>query len=361
MATLETVLNNTRPWSFPKGELTAGLRQRSGDSGLVILQMEEYDVPLRRPAMGRIRGLRATCRTGRGEEKVYNLVLKEPLGVTRAGTAGAGLREVYFYRTFREVLPIPVAELVAADNEGQWLVFDLLSEGQAPESWSKSNYLHAIDQLAVLHDHFWGLDADLKAYPWLARPLDADLDIYTKAARAGIQRLLSKRPANRLTQNVRLVYAIQQLIQNAGKVAAKLRKAPGTLLHGDYWPGNLHRCKDGKLVVYDWQRVGIGPGVLDLFNFIQKSMWWFEKIPVSSEMLVARYRQSISTLSGYSWSDEDWTSLWDYAILWTFLSDWIDLLPDIPAPVLETRYERLESYWLRPVEEAVHRRLLQSA
>ncbi|NIN93720.1 MAG: phosphotransferase, partial [Anaerolineae bacterium] len=50
-----------------------------------------------------------------------------------------------------------------------------------------------------------------------------------------------------------------------------LRRAPNTLLHGDYWPGNIAVLGDQRQIVYDWQLAGVGPGVIDLLVFVNKS------------------------------------------------------------------------------------------
>ncbi len=356
MSISDAVLSNPRPWTFSRGELNAGLRLNTGDHGLVIQDMQEYDIPQRRPAVGRIRGLRVICKGERGQTTI-DLVIKEPQGITRTGTAGAGLREACFYRTIAEQVPLRMPRLLASDPEGKWLAFELLSGGLPPEQWKAADYRLAVEQLAGLHDRFWGLDEDLKAYAWLARPLDADYEIYTKAASAGLRQLLNSPKANLLNQDKSLIKSLERLTRHADKIGQALLDQPATLLHGDYWPGNLDRHTDGGLVAFDWQRAGIGPGILDLITFIQKSQWWFEKMPVTPLDLTGWYRTCLASYNGYTWSDEAWAKLWDFALLWTFLADWVDRLATIPAPVLQTSYRHLENLWLKPVEAAVERHL----
>jgi hypothetical protein len=285
------------------------------------------------------------------------MVVKEPRGVTRAGTASAGWREVSFYRTLVDQIPITVPDLVAAEPAGEWIVLDLVPGWQLPEHWTAHEYLTAIDQLVSLHDRFWGLAEDLSTYIWLSRPLDADFEVYRLAAEIGLQRLIIYNPGSMLNKNPGLIQNLERLVKQAGKVAAALRTEKATLLHGDYWPGNIIINTTGKLYTIDWQRTAIGPAILDLVNFVKLSQWFFEKVPIPAEAIVQHYRQGIARANGAHWSDETWEIAWDYALLWIFLADWSDLLANIPNSLLNTQWQLLETVWFKPIEEAVERRL----
>jgi aminoglycoside phosphotransferase (APT) family kinase protein len=148
-----------------------------------------------------------------------------------------------------------------------------------------------------------------------------------------------------------------QLIEKADRVIAPLINQPSTLLHGDYWPGNIAAVSDHKQIVYDWQLAGVGPGVLDLIVFINKSAWWFDDLPLCQEEMVEHYRDNMLSRAGIQWEKETWSEIWDHALMWRFLQDWIDLLAVTPEPLLQTRSKQLESVWLKPVERAIERRL----
>jgi hypothetical protein len=349
-----SILREARPWGFSRAELAAGLRWFSGDPRLVVIELQEHDIPQRRPSVGRVRGLRAVCQGSKGPV-YYDLALKEPQGATRAGMAGAGRREVYFYRNLVDQLPVRTPQLMAAHPDGQWLAMSLLSGGREPEHWTAEDYLLATDKLVDLHDRFWGLGEDLKIFPWLARPLEADFEIFLHAAEAGIERLIKAPAIGVFSPDIDLIMVLRRLLRNADRVAFALRKVPDTLIHGDYWPGNLYIDADGSLIVYDWQKAGIGPGLLDLFSFVQLSLWWFDTIPLSPAEIIGRYRSRLAEINGMTWKAQDWDFLWDYALLWTFLTDWVDLLATTPASVLRTRYPQLISLWLEPVRLAVNR------
>jgi hypothetical protein len=350
------MLDTPRPWPFSRSELTAALRRKTGDPSLTITEIIETEVPQRRPAIGRIRGLQVYTHGRTGDHKI-DMVVKEPQGSTRAGTAGAGLREVSVYKTLGDHLPIRTPLLLAADSTGAWLVFTLLGEGRLPEQWKAADYLLATDQLAVLHDRFWNLGDDLTIYRWLRRPLDTDFSIHLQAAQAGISKLENRVPPSTLSQDVNLQQLLEQLISHADVLAARLSQEPTTLLHGDYWPGNIHVHTDGTLTLYDWEEAAIGPAILDVVTFVQYSRWWFEPLPLEAGPLIGHYRERIKRANGHTWTADEWEELWDYALMWVFLTRWVDLLASIPDAILEARLGQLESVWLHPVSVVIKRHL----
>jgi hypothetical protein len=73
--------------------------------------------------------------------------------------------------------------------------------------------------------------------------------------------------------------------------------------------------------------------------------------------LVGRYREGIARRLEIQWEDPAWEKLWDHALMWRFLQEWLDLLAASPPSLWEVQAERLDRVWLRPVAEAVDRRL----
>jgi hypothetical protein len=354
-----SILEEPRPWPFSRAQLTAGLRKYTGDNRLSVREIKEFDLPERRPSIGRIRGIHVVCQTSIGG-KTYDLVLKEPQGTTRTGMAGAGRREVSFYHCLGEQIPLEIPNLLAAQPDGDWMLFERLTSGVAPETWKSDEYLLAIENIVLLHERFWGLEEFLDIYNWLGRPLSRDLEIYIQAASNGIEQLDKSSPIIGLTEDPSLLKMLEGLIAQTTVIAKELASMPCTLVHGDYWPGNLVAYPDGRMAVYDWQHVSIGPGILDLVKFFQASRWGFEPLPVSQIELVTRYREKLVENNGYIWQEGEWLKQWDYALLWIFLTDWVDLLAKIPAPVLKTRKTEIASIWLEPVTEAYHRWLKES-
>jgi aminoglycoside phosphotransferase (APT) family kinase protein len=148
------------------------------------------------------------------------------------------------------------------------------------------------------------------------------------------------------------------LILHADQVVAPLRQEPATLLHGDYWPGNIAVIDENTQVVYDWQMAGVGPPMLDVVAFVLKSEWWFGGLPLGRGLIAQEYRQLLAKISGQRWTDERWDELWDHALMWRFLQEWLDLLAISPSTLLEARSEQLEELWFEPLAKAVARRLL---
>jgi len=348
-------LDETRPWAFSSAELTAGLRALASDPSLTVTSISELTIPNRRAARGRIRGLGVSCNSIKGPQ-MYRIFLKEARAVTRAGTVDAGLREVSLYRLLNDQLPVKIPRLYAAHPAGQWLAMEMLDGFTRPENWREADYEQAIDLMVALHDRFWGLGQDLKTYPWLARPLTGDFAVHVSAAQSGIQLLMEKSKEQELGITEGLFALFKRLIPLSEQIASQLRVVPTTLVHGDYWPGNICRLPDGEMVVIDWQKVAIGPGILDLCNFIQLSLWWFGSIPISTAQMIDRYRSKLDEVIHYSWTEEEWFTLWDYSLMWTFLADWIDILANTPASILGTQQQQLEYLWINPIQEAIRRR-----
>ncbi len=344
------------PWPFSRADLTAGLRRHLGDSSLQVTAIDPLTMTSRRPSIGRVRALRVEAHTQRGPISV-RLVVKEPQGTTRTGLAGVGRREVGVYQSLAAQLPLSTPALIAADPHGDWLLLESIAAGRDPSRWEATDYQHAIEALVLLHDRFWGLGDDLAAFPWLSRPLEADFEVHVTAAAQAIERIVRVGEPEILAAAPERLHVLARLTESADRVVAPLRVEPNTLLHGDYWPGNIAVLRNRSQVVYDWQLAAVGPGVLDLLVFVTKSLWWFGELPLASEAAIAQYRQGIGRGTGCEWGEAAWHELWDHALMWRFLQEWVDLLAATPNPVLMMQAEQLDRIWLRPVAEAVERRL----
>jgi hypothetical protein len=358
MPTQETISPDRQAWSWPfsLADLTAGCRRHFRDTSIHIEDIETCPLPDRRPSIGRIRGIKVYFRSSEGSGECV-LVVKEPHGTTRAGLAGVGRREVGFYHSLSAHLPITTPSMITGASSGDWLILEILPPSSYPEHWGKEDYLRAIDAMAGLHDRFWGLGEDLYAFPWLSRGLEGDFEVHIAAAAQALERIMEIKRPFLIADQPRRLELFTLLIEKADQVIAPLVLQPSTLLHGDYWPGNIAASDDGRQIVFGWQLVGVGPGVLDLIVFINKSAWWFEHLPLSQQEMVARYRDNILRRTGIEWQKDAWSELWDHALMWRFLQDWVDVLAVTPEPLLLTRAKQLETVWLLPVERAIEKRL----
>ncbi|HKZ55626.1 MAG TPA: aminoglycoside phosphotransferase family protein [Anaerolineales bacterium] len=344
------------PWPFSRADLTAGLRRHLGDLSVRVTDLQPVTMTHRLPAIGHIRGMLVEYQ-GESGPGTFRLVVKEPRGTTRTGLAGAGRREVGVYQSLAPQLPVATPVLVAASPAGDWLLLEALRPAREASAWRKKDYLRAIDALAGIHDRFWGLAEDLNAYPWLSRPLTADFEVHVTAAVQAIERVVFQGQPEALSGSPARMDALARLTAQAEQVVEPLRRQPSTLLHGDYWPGNIVVLDDGSQKVFDWQLTAIGPGVLDVLVFATKSAWWFDSPPLQEEEIVVRYREVLARGIGHTWTAKEWSELWDHALMWRFLQEWIDLLAASPSSLLEVNVERLEQVWLGPVMRAIKRRL----
>lgn len=349
------LVEDPRPWAFTREELTAGLRRQTGDPALKITRLIEREVTQRLPAVGRLRGIHVQAEGVTGEYS-FELVVKEPSGSTRAGAAGAGLREASMYLTLKEHIPVRMPTLIAAHPKGKWLILKHLPPGRRPDKWKAADYLLAIDQLAVMHDRFWGLDQDLSIYPWLEYPLHSGLSIYVKAAQTDAKQL--QEPVSKvLAQDTDISVITNRIIGNLERIVTELRDIPATLLHGDYWPGNIHIHPNSGLTIFDWEDAAIGPGVLDLLSFIQGSTWQFGQLPLPAAEIIAHYRSRLAHTGGHVFTDDYWAQMWDNALMWTFVTGWINILSRVPDALLTTRLAALKEVLFHPLQAAVQRQL----
>ena len=344
------------PWPFAQAELTAGLRRHLGQPDLALTGVQPTTIQHQRPSIGRVRGILVGYLAG-GEPGSCSLVVKEPRGTTRAGLAGAGRREVGVYQSLATQLPLRTPALIAAAPAGDWLVLEAARPVRGADRWKADDYRKAVRGLAALHDRFWGLGEDLNAFPWLGRPLEADFGVHVAAAAQAIERIVTSGRPEALAARPERVAMLARLTAQADRIAEPLQRLPFTLLHGDYWPGNIAVVRDGRQVVYDWQMASVGPFVLDLLTFVTKSQWWFGELPLEEAEIVGCYREELADLTGESWAEEAWQVAWDHARLWRFLQEWVDLLAASPDALLGANTHALDRLWLDPVAEAVAARL----
>jgi hypothetical protein len=224
----------------------------------------------------------------------------------------------------------------------------------APE-WTISDYHDAVMNLVNMHDRFWGLAEDLTIYPWLARPLDADYFDTIVAAVDSLQTLVMEERLP-LLNTIEHLKLFGRLTQSSDEIIAPLLTETATLIHGDYWPGNIARPIDGRQIVFDWQMAGIGPAILDLVSFIQAVRMKLDPaMPI--EDMIRLYRSKCEELSSPGWDDERFNYLWDHAIMWLFVANWIGKLATMPTENYNSIHEQFSHVWIKPLSEAVERRL----
>ena len=346
-------------WPFSVAELTAGLRRYLAEPALHVSALSEQPLAQRRlpgRAAQAVRGLRVSYTLN---EQTFSLdcVVKELFEAVRSGLTNPGVREAGLYRALAAQLPMPTPALIAADPAGSWLVLEAVEAADDSGQWDLTTFQQALALLARLHERFWDLADDLSAYPWLARPLSRDFEVHVYGAAQALGAVVRDEWPPIIAHSPQILGTIGQMISHAEQIAQPLRELPSTLLHGDFWAGNIVRDEDGDMVVLDWQLAGIGPGVLDLVAMIKTTEWAGGERPAPAERLAGRYRREIARLLGLRWSDAEWSALWDYALLWRFLQEMLPWTVSVAPEEYLARAQQYEDIWLRPALDAAGRRL----
>jgi len=339
-------------WPFTWLELTAGLRRYLADPTLKIVDIVEEPVPLTLPAMS-VRGVGVDVdRYGHAEH--YSYMVTQPPEV-RLALPGWGRREVGFLRNQAFSLPIALPELVTADAPGSWIMLEPYPPRYPAEQWTANDYRQAVLNLAALQDRYWTMQEDLAVYPWVSFPLKTDFETICLAASKSIETIIRNGWPPLVCESIEYMTAMARLITQADTIAKVLQSVPQTLLHGNYWPGNISIDEDGRHVVYDWQSVGVGPGILDLVTFILKGQIYCPSIPADTFELISLYRYTLAIQARQVWSETEWQKLWDHALMWRFLQEQIVAWSDPAAAQDEVVNKRIEEVWLAPVTQAVDR------
>jgi hypothetical protein len=287
-------------WPFTDIELTAGLRRYLADPKLRVVGVEEEPAPVLL-ASTPARGIGIEVERWNHREH-YSYMLTQPNNI-RYGLPGGGRHEIGFHRSISLTLPIARPELVAADPRGSWLLLEPYPSLTPAAEWTANDYRQAVINLAGFHDQFWGLHEDLAVYPWVSFPLEKDFETVCRAAAAAVETMVHHGLPHSLCSSIERMSAVAQLLTQADHVAAVLQTAPQTLLHGDYWPGNIVIDEDANHLAYDWQAISVGPGILDLVNFVNKSRANFDTLPVDMTELIWLYRYTLATLGHNLWDE----------------------------------------------------------
>jgi hypothetical protein len=354
---VQEVVNESRaqgeyPWPFSRSVLMAGLRRYLAAPHLRLLDIQPIPLPHMLPGgspdpLSTLRAMSVGVEID-GVERRLPLVLKEaPVSQGGRVLAAVGRREYGVYRRLAPHLPLLVPGLVAGDPSQGWIVVEALTGLRPSDAWTREDYTEAITNLAAMHDRFWGLGEDLMTFPWLGRPFEVDYAETIMAAAEAVQVLVQEEPLPALS-TPRNYFGFGSLIQRADDIVAPLREETFTLLHGDYWPGNIARPLDGRQVVFDWQRAGIGPAILDLVGFVQATnMTLRPALPM--EEAIALYRAEMARRVAPAWDDARFALLWDHALLWLFMTIWLRRLATMSLTEYDLLPPPFERVWLNPM------------
>jgi hypothetical protein len=179
--------------------------------------------------------------------------------------------EAGFYRDLAASLPVrtPHCHHAAHDPETDAYVVVLEDvspavQGDQMTGCSVDEIAAAVDELALLHGPRWG-DESLESIGWLARGDNTEGIVAFVNYGVGPFR---QHYADRLDDDTNGV--IDRVMAHLPEYLP-VRPRPWTIVHGDYRADNLLFGGD-RVVVVDWQTVGLGPATLDLSYLLGASL-----------------------------------------------------------------------------------------
>lgn len=241
------------------------------------------------------------------EVEAKGMVLKFTSSDTPPYVYQRAVREYQMYSCFAGWLPQLRPELLAAvhDNGGIAL---LLSEYIVParERWTLEWLRLVLDAICEVHASLWSSTNRLSEYHWLRRPASSTVSSEDKTSALQLWQQLLQRVDGCGTETMAL---LERLIQDIDCLLHIESEFPKCLCHGDFHAGNILTTIDGKVIISDWQEVGIGRGPEDISFFLQRAQH-----------------------SGFAYSRDEVIAL--YTAL---------LNEKIPAPVSQTQVQRIIS------------------
>ena len=186
--------------------------------------------------------------------------------VTRTYEVEAG-----FYRDLAATLPVRTPHCHHAGHDPLTDAYDVVLEDVAPAEQgdqmagcSVDDVAAAIDELALLHGPRWG-DESLESIGWLYRGDNTDGIVALVQYAAGP---FKEHYAERLDADTNSL--VDRIVGHLDDYLRR-RPKPWTIVHGDYRADNLLFGGD-RVVVVDWQTVGLGPGPADLSYLLGASL-----------------------------------------------------------------------------------------
>jgi aminoglycoside phosphotransferase (APT) family kinase protein len=348
-------------YPFSRSALMAGLRRYLAAGTLRLLEIKPIPLPNAQPisSFGEAGTTLRTLSVGvtiDGEEQTLALLLKEPPVTARGRVLHAvGQREYGVYHRLAEHFPMLVPALVAGDEAEGWIVLEALSGLRSPDSWTPDDYREAVVNLVALHDRFHGLSETLETYAWLARPLTTDYAETVESVRNAVNALLNEKPLPPFDEP-RYAEMLRYLSNHIDAIAAPLRAETLTLVHGDYFPGNIACSIDGRQKVYDWQLAAIGPAILDLVGFVQATLMNFTP-SLPRDEIITLYREKYNGFVKPGWDYAQFALLWDHALMWRFVANWVGKLATMPPENYDKIKDSFRALWIDPVLAAMEQRL----
>jgi Phosphotransferase enzyme family len=181
--------------------------------------------------------------------------------------------EASFYRDLAPTLPVRTPECWFAHHDPMTDAYVVVLEDVSPAEQGDQmrgcpvdDIAAAIDELALLHGPRWG-DPTLRDIGWLHRTgpdaLDGLVTLVSSTVAPFEAHYIERLDADTIGVVDRLVPHLDAYL--------RYRPEPWTIVHGDFRADNL-LFGGGRVVVVDWQTVGLGPGPADLAYLLGASL-----------------------------------------------------------------------------------------
>ncbi len=154
-----------------------------------------------------------------------------------------------------------------------------------------------LDAMAQLHARFAGAPPETTYMPLvqtyrMLSPVEARRQVGTGTA-GDVQRMIEPGWQRVSDEAPDLHAAVAPLLDDPQPLADALLEGPTTFLHGDWKMGNLGRHRDGRVVLLDWDRPTVGPGLVDLAWYLAVNA---DRLPETKDDAVSRYRSVLESL-----------------------------------------------------------------
>jgi hypothetical protein len=240
-----------------------------------------------------------------------SLVAKVPAADETSRSAARMTRtyeiEASFYRDLAADLPVRAPRCHHADHDPDTNGYVVLLEDVAPAAQGDqvagctlAEMEAAIDELALLHGPRWG-DPTLLDVGWLNRAQPENIDNIAMLI-GGCTPAFLARYADRLDATT---LALVERFMPRLRAYLHERPPPWTVVHGDFRADNLLFGGE-RVVVVDWQTVGLGPGASDLAYLVGTSLDP-ELRRAHERALVDRYIEDLRAQGVDADGDEIWT------------------------------------------------------
>ena len=239
--------------------------------------------------------------------------------------------------------------IIACAQEGSgWAI---LMKDAGPEFLSGRNKVLSISQndavldgLAATHATFWnqpfladtalGL-CSLKNYLGLTAPRNCRDEIGSHGI---VQYLIDGWGLMKDVFDPDVVSIANELLENPEPLSSALSHHPHTLVHGDYWVGNVRAPKQlqDPIVVLDWQLAAFAPPIIDLAWYIG-----ITTMPISKDEAIRLYKRKLLSHLGNKTDLAEWQQLLDLGMLAGFFRMGFFLVHNL----LEERSSTHREYW----------------